>query len=70
MTVVAHGVDHGVERVLNVVKGDGIASLFASNILSQTSTIKYTFVPFLFRKLILYLASEAITRSFGNIALP
>jgi hypothetical protein len=27
MTVVACGVDYGVERVLNVVKGDGIASL-------------------------------------------
>ena len=27
MTVVACGVDHGVDRLLNVVKGDGIAPL-------------------------------------------
>ena len=27
MTVVPHGVDHGVDRLLNVVEADGIAPL-------------------------------------------
>ncbi len=27
MTVVAYGVDHGVDRLLNVVKGDGVRIL-------------------------------------------
>ena len=34
MTVVAYGVDHGVDGILNVVKGDGI------RILRLTHTLK------------------------------
>ena len=33
MTVVAYGVDHGVDRLLNVVKGDGIRILMLTHTL-------------------------------------
>jgi len=39
MTVVAYGVDHGVDGLLNVVKSDGI------RILKLTHTLKHPFRP-------------------------
>ena len=43
MTVVAYGVDHGVDRLLNVVKGDGV------RILRLTSPLKTPLSPVLVR---------------------
>ena len=35
MTLVAYGVDHGVDRLLNVVKGDGIRILMLTHTLKD-----------------------------------
>ena len=43
MTVVAYGVDHGVDRLLNVVKGDG------ARILRLTTPLKTPLSPVLVR---------------------
>ena len=37
MTVVAYGVDHGVDRLLNVVKGDGVRILRLRHTLNTPS---------------------------------